>query len=196
MPFTTKLWYFLRVASYPCVNATESSVDVFACAACSALHVKASPRSSHIKPSVAVRFFSPFSFSTSSSRVAHFSGAASYRARTFCGQKEVEVGVAGVSNKTRVRRSPATHSDVTLDVALYGCERSRTEEICATRERRSPRVHFDTHRIAQEHPGTPQGRRGCRRQRRLLEHQRMTRLVSLIHITDLQRSVHALTVSR
>lgn len=84
MPLTTKLWYFLSVTSYACVNAAESSTAASACAACSALHVNASPRSSQSRPSVAVRFFSPFSFTTSSSSVALCAGAASYRARTFC----------------------------------------------------------------------------------------------------------------
>ena len=42
------------------------------------------PRSSHIKPSVAVRFFSFFSFSTSCSSVPQRAGAALYLVRTFC----------------------------------------------------------------------------------------------------------------
>mgnify|MGYP006899215654 FL=1 len=41
-------------------------------------------RRSQSRPSVAVRFFSPFSFSTSCSRVADCAGAASYRVRIFC----------------------------------------------------------------------------------------------------------------
>jgi hypothetical protein len=42
-------------------------------------------RMSHSKPSVAVRFFSPFSFSISASSVADLSGVARKRARIFCG---------------------------------------------------------------------------------------------------------------
>jgi hypothetical protein len=45
--------------------------------------VKERPRSNHRRPSVAVRFFSPFSFLTSDSRVAESVGVASYLARTF-----------------------------------------------------------------------------------------------------------------
>ena len=45
--------------------------------------MKDRPRSSHRRPSVAVRFFSFFSFSTSDSRVAESVGVASYLARTF-----------------------------------------------------------------------------------------------------------------
>ncbi len=69
MPLTTKLWNFFSVASYDLVKAVESSSVGFACAARRALHVNESPRISHSKPSVAVRFFSPFSLTTRSSRV-------------------------------------------------------------------------------------------------------------------------------
>lgn len=82
-PFTTKLWNLRRVTSYDLLNATLSSSDLFACAFCRALHVNESPRKSHIRPSVAGRFFSVFSFSTSCSSVSEADGAASYRARTF-----------------------------------------------------------------------------------------------------------------
>ena len=61
MPLTTKLWNFLSVASYDFVNAAESSSVGLAWAARSALQVKERPRRSHMRPSVAVRFFSPFS---------------------------------------------------------------------------------------------------------------------------------------
>ena len=77
MPLTTKLWNFLSVPSYDLVKAVESSSLGFACAAWRALHVKESPRRSHMRPSVAVRFFSPFSFTTSSSSVEDSAGWAS-----------------------------------------------------------------------------------------------------------------------
>lgn len=77
MPLTIKLWNFFRVASYDLVKATESSSAWLAWAFCKALQVKERPRSSHIRPSVAVRFFSPFSFSTSCSSVADGAGFAS-----------------------------------------------------------------------------------------------------------------------
>ena len=77
MPLTMKLWNFLRVASYACVNAAESSVVGAAWAAWRALQVKERPRRSHMRPSVAVRFFSPFSFTTRSSSVEDLSGVAS-----------------------------------------------------------------------------------------------------------------------
>src|SRR5262245_27297981 len=95
-PFTTKLWNFLRVTSYDLLNAGASSSDLFACRFCSALQVKERPRINHMRPSVAVRFFSPFSFSTSCSRVADLVGAALYRVRTFCNMQQKGVTTSHV----------------------------------------------------------------------------------------------------
>lgn len=69
MPLTTKLWNFLSVPSYDSLKAAESSLLGLAWAARRALQVNERPRRSHMRPSVAVRFFSPFSFTTRSSRV-------------------------------------------------------------------------------------------------------------------------------
>lgn len=66
------------------MKATESSWVLSDWLFCRALHVNERPRRSHIRPSVAVLFFSPFSFSTNCSRVPERAGAALYLARTFC----------------------------------------------------------------------------------------------------------------
>lgn len=81
---TTKLWNFLSVASYALVKLTVSSSLLSAWLRASAIWVNLSPRSSQRRPSVAVRFFSPFSLSTSASSVADWVGAARKRVRIFC----------------------------------------------------------------------------------------------------------------
>lgn len=120
IPFTMKLWYCLRVRSYPFVKATDSSSFSFAWAFKSAVQVKASPLRSHIKPSVAVRFFSPCSFFTSSSSVAEWAGAASYLARTFWRDF---LQCIDLSSKSR------TYDDITLQIGLDGSKSSRSKNI-------------------------------------------------------------------
>ena len=69
----------------------ESSCSLLDWLFCKALQVNERPRRSHIKPWVAVRFFSSFSLVTNCSRVAERAGAASYLARTFCVSWDVKV---------------------------------------------------------------------------------------------------------
>lgn len=161
MPFTTKLWNFLSVASYDWLNAVASSRVGFACAASRALHVKESPRSSHMRPSVAVRFFSPFSFTTSNSSVEDFSGAASYRARTFC---RMGIGQGNCTSHRKWSRPTVMFPFKSLWTAVKAADPRRSRA-------RSDASHLHhvlavSHQKGPRRPGQLQGKQECRRQRR------------------------------
>lgn len=84
-------------------------------------------RSSHIRPSVAVFFFSGFSALIMSSKVADWAGCDANRARTFCDPTGFES-----ANCIDLVIWP-TYGDVTSQVGLNHSESRVAEEICMHR---------------------------------------------------------------